>query len=47
MFKLKISITNMTIVDNAPDAVKERYFRMKREKGNKVELKTIMGNYYL
>ena len=40
-------LTHMTIIDNAPDAVKKTYFRMKKEKGNKIELKTIMGNYYL
>ena len=40
-------ITHMTMIDNAPDAVKKTYLRMKREKGNKVELKVIGGNYYL
>ena len=40
-------ITYMTIIDNAPNAIKEKYFRMKRERANKVELKVVGGNYYL
>ena len=42
-----MGLTHMTIVDNAPAVVRETYFRMKREKGNKIELKVIGGNYYL
>ena len=39
------TITHMTMIDNAPDAVKETYLRMKNEKGKKIELKVIGGNY--
>ena len=35
------------MMDNAPDAVKETYLRMKSEHGKKLELKIIGGNYYL
>lgn len=35
------------MIDNAPDAVKKTYLKMKGEQGKKLELKTIGGNYYL
>ena len=35
------------MIDNAPDAVKETYLKMKSEQGKKLELKVIGGNYYL
>ena len=41
------TITHMAMIDNAPDAVKEIYFKMKNEKGKKIELKVIGGNYYI
>ena len=37
----------MSMIDNAPDAVKETYLKMKNEHGRKLELKVIGGNYYL
>ena len=37
----------MSLIDNAPDAVKETYRKMKSEQGKKLELKVIGGNYYL
>ena len=37
----------MSMIDNAPDAVKETYLKMKNEQGKKLELKVIGGNYYL
>ena len=35
------------MIDNAPDAVKETYLKMKNEQGRKLELKVIGGNYYV
>ncbi|MCL4420520.1 MAG: hypothetical protein M1477_02385, partial [Candidatus Thermoplasmatota archaeon] len=35
------------MIDNAPDAVKSTYLKMKSEQGKKLELKIIGGNYYL
>ena len=37
----------MSMIDSAPDAVKDTYLKMKREQGKKLELKVIGGNYYL
>ena len=37
----------MTKFDDAPDAIKETYLKMKNEQGKKLELKIIGGNYYL
>ena len=37
----------MSKFDDAPDAVKETYLKMKNEQGKKLELKIIGGNYYL
>lgn len=37
----------MPMMDNAPDAVRETYLKMKSEQGRKLELKAIGGNYYL
>ena len=37
----------MSMIDSAPDAVKETYLKMKSEQGKKLELKVIGGNYYL
>ena len=37
----------MSMIDNAPGAVKETYLKMKNEQGKKLELKVIGGNYYL
>ena len=37
----------MSMIDNAPDAVKNTYLKMKSEQGKKLELKVIGGNYYL
>ena len=37
----------MSMIDNAPDAVKITYQKMKSEQGKKLELKIIGGNYYL
>ena len=37
----------MSIIDNAPDAVKNAYLKMKSEQGRKLELKIIGGNNYL
>ena len=37
----------MSMIDNAPDAVKETFLKMKSEQGKKLELKIIGGNYYL
>jgi hypothetical protein len=37
----------MSTMDDAPDVVKETYLRMKSEQGKKLELKVIVGNYYL
>ena len=37
----------MPMIDNAPDAVKVTYQKMKSEQGKKLELKIIGGNYYL
>ena len=38
---------HISMIDSAPDAVKETYLRMKREQGKNLELKVIWGNYYL
>ena len=37
----------MSMIDNAPDAVKKTYLKMKGEHGKKLELKIIGGNYYV
>ena len=34
------------MIDNATDAVKNAYLKMKSEQGKKFELKVIGGNYY-
>ncbi len=36
----------MSMIDNATDAVKNAYLKMKSEQGKKFELKVIGGNYY-
>ena len=37
----------MSMIDNAPGAVKETQLKIKNEQGKKLELKVIGGNYYL